>query len=592
VIHDPHFHASLLDQVHNAVIATDPEGRIVYWNRAAETVYQWNAAEVLGRNIAEVTVPAESVGDAGRIMEALARDGHWAGEFRVRRKDGSTFPAFVSDSVLRGPDGAAQGMIGITADLTALKAAEEKYRRVVDTAAEGICLIDSAGRVEMVNRPMAAMLGYTEDVGLLDLRELVMEEDRASLEGLFERNPRGGPRDTELRLRRRDGSPVVTRISSSPRDEGGALWMVTDLSDRVAGEERLRRLADANIIGVLTADPERILDANAVFLDMVGHTRAELERGAVRWPEMTPREYAELDGRALEDLLATGSCRPFEKEFYRKDGGRVPVLIGAALLNHKPEWLCFVLDLTERKRAEEALRAVRHMESIGYLAGGVAHNLNNLLVSVIGNASLLSDSPALAAAERSLAEDIMTSGERAAQLTGQLLAYAGKGGFVVGPTAVSLVISRLAMVVRASVQKGVDVRFHLAHDLPPIEADEGQIRQLVTELVLNAAEAIDGSGGAIDVSTRLVEVQPNRRPVTAIGELRPGRYIAIEVVDTGAGIDERARARLFDPFFTTKFTGRGLGLAAVAGIVRSHRGAIEVASELGKGSRFRVYLPV
>jgi two-component system, cell cycle sensor histidine kinase and response regulator CckA len=588
VIDDPQFHASVLDQVQNAVIGTDPDGRIVYWNRAAETVYQWTAAEVVGRNIVEVTVPPESLHIAQQILEGLANAGHWQGEFHVRRKDGSTFPAFVTDSVVRGPDGAIAGYVGITADLTAQKAAEHKYRRVIATAGEGICMIDPAGRAEFVNRRMAEMLGYDfAATPTVDSRDLIFDEDRDTARALFHRR-----RELELRLRRSDGSALWTRISASPvLGEGGALWMVTDISERIAGEQKLRRLAEANIIGVLTADPEKVIDANSIFLDMVGYTREDLEAGRVRWPEMTPAEYEHLDRRALAELIEQGACRPFEKELFRKDGSRVSVLIGGALVSDKPNWLCFVLDLTERNLAEQALRSVRHMESIGFLAAGVAHNLNNLLVSVIGSASLLMESN-LPPDDSQLAEDILKSGERAADLTRQLLAYAGKGGYMVQPVAVSSVIEGLATVFRASVPKRIDLRYHLASELPPIEADESHIRQLVTDLVINASEAIDGGSGSIDVATRILNVNGNgRRIASGVGELRPGRYIVIEVADTGGGMDDHTRARLFDPFFTTKFTGRGLGLAAVAGIVRSHRGAIEVASEHGKGSTFRVYLP-
>jgi two-component system, cell cycle sensor histidine kinase and response regulator CckA len=587
VNHDPQFHASILDQVHSAVIGTDPEGRIVYWNRAAEAVYQWTAAEVMGRNIVEVTVPPDNLDIARQIMDGITARGHWEGEFRVRRKDGSTFPALVTDSVVRAPDGGVAGYVGITADLTAQKAAEERYRRVIDTAGEGICMVDPGGRAEFVNRRMAELLGYDfKTTRAVDARELIFDEDRATARVLFDRR-----RELELRLRRRDGAPLWTRISASPiRGEAGALWMVTDISERIAGEQKLRRLAEANIIGVLTADLEKVLDANAIFLDMVGYTREDLEDGLVRWPEMTPPEFAELDRRAVVELIELGACRPFEKELFRKDGSRVPVLIGGATLSDKPDWLCFVLDLTERNRAEEALRAVRHMESVGFLAAGVAHNLNNLLVGVIGSASLLVDSP-LPPADSQLAQDIVTSGERAAELTRQLLAYSGKGGYMVQPVAVSSVIEGLMSVFRASVPKRIDVRYHLSPEAPPIEADETHIRQLVTDLVINASEAIDGGAGAIDISTRVDHVDGGRR-TAAVGEFRPGRYIVIEVADTGAGMDDHTRARLFDPFFTTKFAGRGLGLAAVAGIVRSHHGAIDVATEPGRGSTFRVYLPV
>lgn len=593
MLNDPQFHASLLDQVQNAVIGADAEGRIVYWNKAAETVYQWTAEEVMGRNIADVTVPPESMAEAVRIMEQLGREGHWAGEFRVRRKDGTTFPAFVTDSVMRRPDGSIAGFVGITADLTEQKVAEERYRRVIETAAEGICTIDATGRAEFVNRRMADILGYDFDrTRAIHASDIVLEEDRSVARALFERRRPGRSEEIELRLCRADGSPVWTRISASAfRDESGALWMVTDISERKAGEQKLRRLAEANIIGVVTADLDAVRDANSIFLDMVGYTREDLEAGRIQWPKMTPPEFEYLDRRALRELSDYGVCKPFEKELIRKDGSRVPILIGAALLSDKPDWLSFVLDLTERKRVEETLRRVQHMESVGFLAGGVAHNLNNILTGIIGNASLLAESPSLPAPDRALAGDILGGGERAANLTRRLLAYSGKGGFLVAPVCVSDVIADLQPVFRASIPASIDLRYDLAPRLPAIQADESQIGQLVTDLVINAAEAIEPKPGHIDVATRLARVNGDARAVSGIGELLPGTYIVIEVADNGIGIDDRTRARLFDPFFTTKFTGRGLGLAAVAGIVRSHHGAVEVASEPGRGSAFRVYLP-
>jgi signal transduction histidine kinase len=325
---------------------------------------------------------------------------------------------------------------------------------------------------------------------------------------------------------------------------------------------------------------------------MVGYTREDLAAGRIRWPEMTPPEYVEISRRAEEELLSRGTCRTFEKEYIRKDGSRIPVLIGASILNEKSERLCFVLDLTERKRAEAALREVRHMESLGFLAGGVAHNLNNLLVAMMGSASLLLETSALSLEDRELADGILVSSERAANLTRQLLAYAGKGGFLARSVELSELISGLADVFRSSIPKNIDLRLDLDRNLPPIHADESQMSQLVTELVMNASEAIDRGPGEIELTTRVETMtKPSGEPLE-LGELSPGRHIVIRVTDTGSGMDERTLARAFDPFFSTKFAGRGLGLAALAGIVRSHSGGVRITSAPGKGSSFTVYLPV
>jgi signal transduction histidine kinase len=251
------------------------------------------------------------------------------------------------------------------------------------------------------------------------------------------------------------------------------------------------------------------------------------------------------------------------------------------------------VDLTERKKAEQALRSVQRFESLGFLAGGVAHNLNNLLVSVLGNVSLVLDDADLTGGDRALLENAMASSERAAELTSQLLAYAGKGTFVLQPVDVSALAAGAGRLLRTSIPLDVSLRFDLAPGLPPIEADERQMRQVITSLVINAAEAVGDAPGMIEISTRREDFDPGRDAAWfAVGALMSGPHVVLEVSDTGCGMDETTRSRIFEPFFSTKFTGRGLGLAAVAGIVRTLGGAVEVSTAPDRGSTFRVYLPV
>ncbi len=250
------------------------------------------------------------------------------------------------------------------------------------------------------------------------------------------------------------------------------------------------------------------------------------------------------------------------------------------------------IDITERKRFEEQLRQSQKMESVGLLAAGIAHDFNNLLASIMGYASLLHTEVAGESLER--VEFILQASERAADLTRQLLAYAGKGRFVMEPVDLSKTVRDMMELLRASIPKKVDLRHELAPDLPPIEADRGQIQQVVMNLVLNAAEAIpESQTGAVIVQTSIEEVAAARTVTDAVSHtaVAPGKYICLEVSDTGAGIGQANKARIFEPFFTTKLLGRGLGLPAVAGVVKAHHGAIQVISAPGKGSTFRVFLP-
>jgi signal transduction histidine kinase len=232
------------------------------------------------------------------------------------------------------------------------------------------------------------------------------------------------------------------------------------------------------------------------------------------------------------------------------------------------------------------------MEAVGQLAGGVAHDFNNLLTIIIGSASMANlrlpeDSPG-----RTHIDNALRAAERAADLTRQLLAYAGKGRFVVRHADISSVIGDIGKLFRASAPEDVEVRLDLARGLPLVSADVTQLQQLVMNLVINAVESLDGRSGAVCVSTSSVEVDGNfLRSADLVEDLAPGLYVLVEVSDDGCGMDADTRGRIFDPFFTTKFTGRGLGLAAAAGIVRAHQGGMIVRSAPGQGSTFQVFLP-
>ena len=247
----------------------------------------------------------------------------------------------------------------------------------------------------------------------------------------------------------------------------------------------------------------------------------------------------------------------------------------------------------ERRSLEEQIRQSQRLESLGLLAGGVAHDFNNLLTGILGNASLALDVLDPPEPARSMLENVIHASERAADLTRQLLAYAGKGRFFVRPVNVSSLVRDISELMRTSIPRKVEFDLRLQDDVPPVEADSTQIQQLVMNLVLNAGEAIGEHTGTVEIITRLEEIQTNegRKPDGA-ADLRPGRYVCIEVRDNGCGMDEATQSQIFDPFFSTKFTGRGLGLAAALGIVRSHNGHISVKTTPGKGSEFRVYLPV
>ena len=257
-------------------------------------------------------------------------------------------------------------------------------------------------------------------------------------------------------------------------------------------------------------------------------------------------------------------------------------------------------DISERKRAEAEADKLQHkmeeaqkLESLGVLAGGIAHDFNNLLTVILGNSTLARLESAESPANQARLDAVVTSAHRAAELCHQLLAYAGKGSYSTDRINLNTMVTETTRLLELSISKQAKLEFTLAPALPRIEADPSQIRQVIMNLVINASEALTDRLGVIRISTRVVTL-PQTAPgdSTVPTDLDPGDYVCIEVADTGSGMTPDVLARIFDPFFTTKFTGRGLGLAAVIGIVRTHRGTLKVESTPGQGSVFRIYLPV
>lgn len=298
----------------------------------------------------------------------------------------------------------------------------------------------------------------------------------------------------------------------------------------------------------------------------------------------------------LERLRRGEKWDHYETKRRRKDGTVIDVAVTISpIKSHSGEVTAASIvarDITDRKRLEEKLRQAQKLESIGVLAGGVAHDFNNLLVGILGNASLALDCLPSAHPAHESVQGVITASEAAAALVRQLLAYAGRGEFTVEPVSLPEVIRKMTKLLQASIPNRVDLRFDLAHNVPPVVGDPSQIQQVLMNLIINAAEAIGESDGMILVTIRAREIkQPD--PLGAIGgeQINAGRYVVLKVQDTGCGMNDDTKSRVFDPFFTTKFTGRGLGLAAVLGIVLRHKGSIKVRSALGRGSTFEVLLP-
>ncbi len=491
--------------------------------------------------------------------------------------------------------------------------AEERYQRqrfevTLDSIGDGVIATDSEGRITFINREASEHTEWeaAEAIGQpLEEVFIVRREDtdtpaenpaiRAMLDGhrVELANHHALLTHTGKRVPIGDcGAPIV--------DAGGrikgAVLVFRDVSEQRAREANLRnlkRMIDLSQDAIIVTDRDRrIVSWNLGAKEMYGWEAAEAIGNVIHVLLQTP--VADLQKK--EHGLCHDGMWEGELAHVHKDGREILCESRQVLLLDTEGNIEGLLeinrDITERRRIEEKLRERAKLESLGVLAGGIAHDFNNLLTGVLGNASLLMEDAPIGSTAWSFAKGICESAERAAKLAHQMLAYSGRGRFHIESLDLSEQIRDRTDLIQSSVPKNVELVFDLADDLPRIEADASQLQQLVLNLVINGAEAIGTDRGRVTIATRTQVVdEAYRRTLLLEEHIRAGLYVVLEVVDTGSGMGKETQARIFDPFFTTKFVGRGLGLPAVQGIVRGHKGAIKVDSRAGEGTTFQVFLP-
>jgi PAS domain S-box-containing protein len=370
---------------------------------------------------------------------------------------------------------------------------------------------------------------------------------------------------------------------------------------RDASELRYRALVDQLAEGVGITDlEERFVLANPRAAEIFGVPPGRLVGRSLR-DFLDDPAWATI--RAETERRARGEASTYELAIRRPDGTTRVILVACAPERDAAGRVTGTLgvfhDITDRQRAEEERRALelqvlqsQKLESLGILAGGIAHDFNNLLAVIRGNADLAlrEVDPGSGAAAR--LDVMLRAVSRATELSQQMLAYAGRGKFHVAPLDLSALVAEIAQMLEVSVSKKVRLVLECQDGLPAVEADASQLQQVVMNLVTNAAEAVGEAAGTVTVRTGVRECDAAffGACVGADGT-PPGRYVFLEVADTGCGMSPEVRARLFEPFFSTKFAGRGLGLAALLGIVRSHRGAVAVETAPGRGTTVTVVLP-
>jgi two-component system cell cycle sensor histidine kinase/response regulator CckA len=376
------------------------------------------------------------------------------------------------------------------------------------------------------------------------------------------------------------------------------------LERETAIERRYRELFDSATDVILTHDLDgRVTSFNPAGERVLGW-RAEEIIGCPIDSLMAPGESNVAGGLVSPGgAAAEPGGSSFHLEMQTRDGRVIPFEVNSWIEYQDGEPVgvqAICRDISQRLRAEEEkdrferrLLETQKLEGLGILAGGIAHDFNNLLTAVLGNASLAkievpSDSPA----QKSI-EEIEIAAERAADLCSQMLAYSGQGRFVITRVNLTTLVMETLELIQVSVSKRARLELYLAERLPEVQGDATQFRQVVMNLVINGGEALGDGPGTVTVKTGEMSADPEWiQDAQIVPETWEGDYVFLEVSDTGCGMTRETLARIFEPFFTTKFTGRGLGLAAVLGIVRSHRGALKVTSEVGSGSTFVMALPI
>ena len=570
--------------------------------------------------------------DAGLpLMRAISRGETVKDQEVIHINDaGQHIPLLCNAAPIRDGSGAIVGGVAAWRDITERKRTDERIRQlnqdlarrnaeldaerarwkqVVEGIADEVWVCDAEGAVSLINLPAVThpVEQALEEIEVLDPDG----EPRPAEQSPLLRALRGEVVRGEEMVRHRPTGRVRWRQFSAAPIRGtegaiiGSVAVARDITAYKQMEQALRE-SEERFALALQAAQEGLWDWNmetdAVFYStrwkqMLGYSEAEIEPHSSAWQRLMHPADKERVNQLVEAVRRGKGEYEAEFRLRHKDGHYVHILSRGFPIRRPADGKVIRmvgthLDLTERKRAEESLRQAQKLESIGLLAGGIAHDFNNLLVGVIGNSSLALDllPPGHRATE--LLEHVIQSGESAAHLTRQMLAYSGKGRFIVEPLDLSGLVVEISELVRPSIPKKATLNLNLERNLPPVQADRGQLHQVIMNLLLNAAEAIGNDTGLISVKTGVEDVDERNRRLDFEGaELHPGSYVLLEVRDNGCGMDEATKAKIFDPFFTTKFTGRGLGLAAVAGILRGHKGAVKVTSEPGTGTCFLVLFP-
>lgn len=502
--------------------------------------------------------------------------------------------------------------VGVTQDVTARKQAEQELQfqlhliaRITEQSTDCILLSDHEGKVRFVNPEAQRVFGYSAAEFMATAPHDLLHRHQGDHDCLLARQMSSGEtlRDYEAVFHHKNGTPIEFSLSCAALEMNGSrigmVFTLREITERKRAEaalrqsdQRFRRLFEADIIGIMIADEQHVLEANDKFLAFIGFSREELTAKRIECDGIAAPEYLEIRQKANVLLHESGMCPAFEMEYVRRDGTRVPVLYTAVELNRSSDFrvLGFAVDLSERKNLENQFRQAQKLESIGQLAGGIAHDFNNLLTVIMGYSNSLLANIDKNHPNRHAVQQIAAAADSAAALTRQLLTFSRRNSGEPRVVLIDSLVGRAESMLRRILGEQVEIFIRQGASGGHILADPSLIEQVILNLALNARDAMP-DGGMLLIETSLID-EADEFAARCLS-LPHGSYVSLSVTDTGEGMTAEVRARLFEPFFTTKPPGKGtgLGLSTVYGIVQQSGGSIDVHSAPGLGTTFRVLLP-
>ncbi|MCA9412777.1 MAG: PAS domain S-box protein [Candidatus Omnitrophica bacterium] len=603
------------------MLIVDTEGCIRFLNGTIQSLFGYSQEEIMGETI-EKLLPERVRGDHSDFRSDYFKDPEIRamGEGRdlwALRKDGSTFPVEVGLNPIE-IDGERFAVATIV-DITTRKTTEETFATVIQSSLFAVLIVDQEGCIRFANETVRELFGYSvEDLKGEKVEILLPDRIRSAHPGHREDyfskpEVRAMGEGRDLNAKRKDGSEFPVEIGLNPVEVNGsrfAIATIIDITKRKAAEAAHRH-------------SERLLKTTQQ-LSGIGGWEFNIETGNIYWTDQVKKihevsldyqptlesaldffhpESGEILREAFDKAVKKGTPYDLELGFRTAKGRDLIVRThGEVEMDGDRPVRVFgtFLDVTEekkeearKKRMDEQIQHAQKMESLGVLAGGIAHDFNNMLLAILGNAELAMEDLSPSAPCRQNIQDVIATTTRAADLCRQMLAYSGRGRFLVQPLNLSELIEESLHLIEVSIAKRALLKLKLSNNLPLVEADASQVRQVIMNLITNASDAIGDQSGIITLITGAMECDRDYLSESYLDrDLKPGNYVYCEVADTGCGMDSETKNKVFDPFFSTKFTGRGLGMAAVLGILRGHNGAIKIYSEPGHGTTVKALFPV